>query len=68
MAALPTPTFTAQASANTCINTNVTYTTQASQSNYVWSFDGTSGIDYTITTGGTVADNTVTLQWLTTGS
>jgi gliding motility-associated-like protein len=46
----------------------VTYTTQPGQSNYIWTFTGVLSIDYTITSGGTIADNTVTLRWLTSGS
>jgi hypothetical protein len=67
--ALPVPSFTAQASTNTCISTDVTYTTQGGQRNYVWTVPGTLGTDYSITSGGlTSTDNTVTLQWLTSGS
>ena len=65
---LPTPTFTAQPGATACSATNVTYTTQAGQSSYVWTFTGVSGTDYSITSGGTGTDNTVTLKWLTAGS
>ncbi|OSZ78071.1 hypothetical protein CAP35_07345, partial [Chitinophagaceae bacterium IBVUCB1] len=64
-----TPTFTATPLANICAGTNQTYTTQAGQTNYVWNVPGTLGVDYTITAGGTgPTSNTVTLQWLTTGS
>jgi gliding motility-associated-like protein len=65
--ALLTPTFTAQPGAAACVNTAVTYSTQAGQSNYTWVFDGTSGVDYSIVNGGTTTDYTVTLKWLTTG-
>ena len=66
---LPTPTFTVAPGANTCASTSVTYTTQASQSSYVWTVPGTLGTDYTITSGGiSGTDYTVTLTWLTTGS
>jgi gliding motility-associated-like protein len=65
---LPTPTFTAQPGANTCASTDVTYTTQALQSNYIWTIPGVAGIDYSVTSGGTNADNSITLQWLTTGN
>ncbi|MBX2893183.1 MAG: hypothetical protein KF734_19890 [Saprospiraceae bacterium] len=65
---LPTPSFTAEPGANTCLNTDVTYTTQSGQSNYVWNVPGTAGVDYNITSGGIGGtDHTVTLQWLTTG-
>ena len=67
--AIPTPTFTASATANTCSGTNVTYTTQAGQSNYVWTVPGVAGTDYTITSGGIGStSNTVTLKWITAGS
>ncbi len=65
---LPLQTFTAQPGATACANTDVTYTTQPGQTNYVWTYPGVAGIDYTITSGGTINDNTVTLRWLTPGS
>ncbi|MBL0357018.1 MAG: Ig-like domain-containing protein [Chitinophagaceae bacterium] len=66
--ARPVATFTTSPGANVCANTNVTYTTQAGQSNYVWSVPGVAGTNYTIISGGiSSTDNTVTLQWLTTG-
>src|SRR5659263_103713 len=66
--ALPAPTFTVQPGATACSATNVTYTTQAGQSSYVWTYTGVFGTDYSITSGGTGTDNTVTLKWLTAGS
>jgi hypothetical protein len=39
--ALPVLSFTAQAGATACANVDVTYTTQASQANYLWTFTGT---------------------------
>ncbi len=67
--ARPMPSFTVSPGANTCASTNVTYTTQGGQLNYVWSVPGVSGTDYSITSGGiSGTDNTVTLQWLSTGS
>lgn len=66
--ARPTATFTTTPGANVCVNTNVTYTTQAGQSAYIWTIPGTAGINYTIISGGTSSNNTVTLQWLTSGS
>ncbi|WP_343695972.1 T9SS sorting signal type C domain-containing protein [Flavobacterium sp.] len=67
--ALPTPTFAVSPGANICSNTDVTYTTQASQTNYIWTVPGTAGTDYTITSGGIgTGSNTVTLRWLTAGS
>lgn len=65
--AKPVPTFTAQPGPNACVNTAVTYTTQASQSGYTWGIPGIAGIDYSIT-GGSITSNSVTLQWLTAGS
>jgi hypothetical protein len=66
---LPTPTFTASAGAISCIGTNVTYTTEASQNNYLWSVSGTLNTDYSITAGGLGANSsTVTLKWLTEGN
>ena len=65
---LPVPTFTVQPGVSTCAGIDVTYTTQASQSNYIWTIPGTNGIDYSITSGGTVTDNSITLRWLTTGN
>ncbi|MTD72523.1 S-layer family protein, partial [Flavobacterium sp. LC2016-13] len=66
--ALPTPTFTAQPGASTCISTSVTYTTETGMTNYTWGFPGVAGTDYTIVSGGTTTDNTVTLRYLTAGS
>lgn len=64
----PTVTFTAQPGATACTFNDVTYTTQAGQSNYVWSVPGVLGVDYSIVSGGLdTSSNTVTLQWLTTG-
>jgi len=65
---LPVPSFTTQPGANACIGVDVTYTTEASMSSYVWGFSGTSNSDYSITSGGTSTSNTVTLKWLTQGS
>jgi len=65
--ALPSPFFTVQPGASACVGVSVTYTTQESQTNYEWTFTGTSGTDYNIVSGGGNT-NTVTLIWLTTGS
>lgn len=65
---LPTPTFTASAGATTCLNTPTTYTTQSGMTNYVWTFTGTAGTDYTIVSGGNSSSNTVDITWLTQGS
>ncbi|MEP4831561.1 MAG: Ig-like domain-containing protein, partial [Cyclobacteriaceae bacterium] len=66
--ARPTVTFSAEPGASACVQTDVTYTTQGGQSNYVWTFPGTVTTDYTITSGGGTTDNTVTLRYVTTGS
>jgi hypothetical protein len=61
--------FTAEPGAGACINTDLTYTTQAGQSNYTWTLPGVLNTDYSITSGGTgSSSNIVTLKWLTTGS
>lgn len=65
---LPAPTFTTQAEITTAINSNVTYTTEAGQSNYVWTIPGVLNTDYSITSGGTITDHSVVLKWLTNGS
>lgn len=63
-----TPTFTNQPGATAIRNSDVTYTTQSGQSNYIWTISGTVGTDYSITSGGTTSSNTVVLKWLTTGN
>ncbi|MFC0075404.1 T9SS sorting signal type C domain-containing protein, partial [Flavobacterium procerum] len=65
----PTPSFTAQPVTSVCVNTSATYTTQAGQSNYIWSVPGTLGTDYNVVSGNlSGTSNSVTLEWLTTGS
>ena len=66
----PTPTFTAQPGATSCSGAAypLTYTTQAGMTNYIWTFPGTAGVDYTIVSGGTTASNTVTLYYITAGA
>ena len=66
---LPTPSFTIAPASSVCASTDVTYTTQAGQSNYTWNVPGSPGTDYSIISGGIGSNsNTVTLKWLTTGS
>jgi gliding motility-associated-like protein len=66
---LPAVTFTVQPGATACYGANVTYTTQAGQSNYVWGVPGVLNTDYSISAGGISAtDHTVTLKWLTIGN
>jgi len=64
---LPTVTFTS-APTTACTGNSIVYTTQASQTNYVWSFSGVASTDYTIVSGGTTSSNTVTITWLTAGA
>lgn len=63
---LPVVSFTFQPSGTPCVETDLTYTTQASQSAYVWTIPGVAGTDYTITSGGN-GSNTLVIRWLTPG-
>src|SRR6185369_14611066 len=45
----PTPTLSG--SVSSCVNNNVTYTTESGQSGYSWTFPGVAGTDYTIVSG-----------------
>lgn len=65
---LPVPTLTPTPSAEVCVGTSITYTTESGQSNYVWTVQGTEGSDYTITGGGSTNDDSLTLTWLTDGT
>ena len=66
---LPLVSFVSQpAVGNYCVDTDITYSTQPGQSNYVWTIPGVLGTDYTITSGGTLASNTVVIRWPTAGS
>jgi hypothetical protein len=66
---IPAPSFSAQPASTVCVNTDVTYTTLAGQTNYIWTVPGTAGTDYSILSGGIgTTNNTVTLQWITAGS
>lgn len=47
---------------------NVIYTTQSGKSGYIWTYPGTLNTDYTITSGGAITDNSVTLKYITFGS
>ena len=62
------PTFISSAGTTTCSGSNVTYTTQAGNDNYVWTFlNGATtavlGTEYNIISGSTTTE-TVTIQWL----
>jgi hypothetical protein len=63
-----TPSFSIAPPASICISATATYTTEPNQTNYIWTIPGVSGTDYTIVSGGVGASNSVTIQWLTTGS
>jgi hypothetical protein len=65
--ALPVVSFIAQPSGPTCVDTDVTYSTETGETAYVWTISGVSGTDYTITSGGNGFSNLV-LKWLTPGS
>lgn len=65
--ALPFPIFTTQPGASAYIVTDVTYSTESGKENYVWTYTGDLGIDYSITSGGGNT-NSVTLKWLTAGN
>jgi hypothetical protein len=58
---LPVPTITATANP-VCFGTIGTYTTESGMTNYTWVVVGGS-----ITAGGTLTDNTVTVNWNGTG-
>jgi gliding motility-associated-like protein len=63
----PIPGFTLQPGGSACVGADVTYSTQAGMTNYSWTYSGIAGTDYSITSGGTNSDNSVTLKWLTAG-
>jgi hypothetical protein len=64
---IPIPTFTVQPGITADLSTDVTYTTESGKTNYIWTIPGVLNTDYTITSGGTTADNSLTLKWLTRG-
>ena len=49
----PTASFTALPGPNSCIGSNVIYTTQSGQSTYSWTVPGVLNTDYSIISGGT---------------
>lgn len=65
--ALPIVSFIAQPSSPTCVDSDVTYSTQAGETNYVWTIPGILGTDYLITSGGNGSSSLI-LKWLTPGS
>ncbi|MFN7012808.1 MAG: glycine-rich domain-containing protein [Bacteroidia bacterium] len=52
---------------NYCVESDITYSTQTGESNYVWTIPGVLGTDYTITSGGNGSPSLV-LKWLTIGN
>ena len=64
---VPSVSFTAQPGASSCEGTNLTYSTQSGMSSYVWGFPGTSGVDYSIASGGTSGTNSVVVTYFTSG-
>ena len=66
---LPVVSFISQpATGNYCVDSDITYTTQTGQSNYVWSIPGIPGSDYTVTSGGTSSSNSLVIKWITPGN
>ncbi|MEI6883733.1 MAG: choice-of-anchor L domain-containing protein [Bacteroidota bacterium] len=62
----PHPLPTIQSSlTSACIGIPVTYTTEAGMSNYLWSYTAASAM---LVSGGTTADNTITLSWTAIGT
>ncbi len=69
VSAAPVPSFTTAPGVNSCIGSDVAYTTEPGQSNYTWILPGTLNTDYSISSGGTgTTSNTLTVKWLTAGS
>jgi len=64
----PNPTFTTAPSSTSCFGESLLYQTQSGMSNYSWSFSGTLGTDYTISSGGTSGSSSASIVWLTQGS
>ncbi|MCL3782722.1 DNRLRE domain-containing protein, partial [Prolixibacteraceae bacterium JC049] len=61
---LPTPTFTAEVTSACAGSTGNVYTTQSGMSNYIWVVSAGG----TITSGGGISDNSVTITWNTGGA
>ncbi len=67
---LPTPTFTISPNnSSICNNSEITYSTAAGMTNYIWNIPGVVGVDYNITSG-SIATNSYSLgvKWVTNGS
>lgn len=64
---LPIVSFDSQPSGTACVETNLTYTTQPNQQNYVWTIPGIAETDYAIVSGGTSSSNTLVIRWLSAG-
>ncbi len=52
------PTITSDATGEVCLNTVITYTTEAGNTNYIWNVTGGDAI-----AGGSSTDNFITVQW-----
>lgn len=68
---LPIVSFTDQPSSPTCVDIDVTYSTQTGKTNYVWTIPGILGTDYSISSmsGATLAtSHSITLQYKTAGN
>ena len=63
----PTPTWITTPSTTGCPNTDQFYETQSGMTNYQWDLQKTAGVDYTIISGGTSTDNTMTVRFHTKG-
>lgn len=63
----PTPTWITTPSNSVCPETDQFYETQSGMSNYQWNLQKTAGVDYTIISGGTTTDHTMTVRFKTKG-
>ncbi len=64
---IPTVSLTSSAQ-NTFVGAVTTYTTQGNQSNYQWVLSDTLNTGYTIISGGTTTDSSISVKWLKTGN
>ena len=54
----PTPFITSSVNGPVCLNSDVTYTTEAGKFGYIWTHSGG-----TVTAGGSTSDNSITIKW-----
>ncbi|MBU6159260.1 MAG: gliding motility-associated C-terminal domain-containing protein [Bacteroidetes bacterium] len=67
--ARPLVTLTSSGAATECVDSDLTYSTQTGQSNYVWTVSGIINTDYQIVSGGLGSTNAVVrIKWLTPGN